>query len=77
MTAPRKERGGCDRVIYLRANKELVEDLADLQREANARWPGVSLADIARALLRVGLAAELATAALRTAGKHPSEWGRA
>jgi hypothetical protein len=51
--APRKAAEGLDKVLFVRANQELLDKLEELRRERSERSPGIvlSTADVARSIL--------------------------
>jgi hypothetical protein len=55
--APRKAEGGLNKVLYVRADDELLDALDQMAKTERAAHPGrtVSRADIARELLHMAL----------------------
>jgi len=51
--APRKASEGLDKVLFVRANQELLDKLEELRRDRSEKAPGIvfSKADVARAIL--------------------------
>lgn len=51
--APRKATEGLDKVLFVRANQELLDKLEELRRERSEEQRGIVLskADVARAIL--------------------------
>lgn len=58
--APRKAPDGLNRVLFVRANQDLLDKLEELRQRRSGQTPGVvlSTADVARAILWEAIEAE-------------------